>query len=481
MRNVLSPIGGLFLVAALLASQSGCGGEGDGDGEEPAPAVCPEGDEIRGQCAGVPQAALCDEDACTDGVECAETVTAGDDSALASALTGAAAGTCIALAPGSYGAVTLPAGVRLLGKSADSVSVESITLGPGNGGVVRGVSVGAGGIVVQGKGATIESVRVLGAEMAGIDVANEAAVTVRGSTIEGGSRYGITAADGATVTVENTLVEGNDGPGVWAACSADCDCAAPPDLVMKSSIVRDNHVGGIVLFGSMMLLEAVDVTGTLVGDDFAYGLGGGGVSVAGCSRLTARDLHVFDSQSYGLLIDDSNATVGDPTGATSIEVSGNAIGVWAQHISQSAPQTVTLDGLTVDDNAGVGIGAAGDSVGLIICKTAVTRTKMSDLYVAGGGSQQVGDGLLWLDGSEITIDSLSLGGSARASVVIDGEATGAMSNITLSDGDEAKGIVQQGYSGGAQPTTDEGAPPITTSPDALFAIPEAPVSVPRDL
>jgi len=475
MRNFLRSIGGLSLLAALLAAPSGCGGVQE-------PAGCPETDEIRGQCAGVPQGAVCAGDTCTSGVDCAETVTVADDASLEAALASAAAGTCIALAPGSYGAVSLPGGVSLLGRSAESVSVQGITLAPGTGAVVRGIAVGGGGIEVQADGAArIESVRVSGASAAGLDVAEGASVTLVASTIEGSARHGIAVADGAMVTMENTILQENDGPGLWAACSADCDCAAPPDVVLKSSIVRDNHIGGIVLFGAAASLESVDVTGTLVGDDWSYGLGGGGITAAACSDLTAKDLRVSESQSYGVLVDDSAATIGDPGGEPGVEITGNVVGLWAQHISQSAPQTVTLDGITLDGNAGVGLGADGDTVGLIVCKTAITGTSFADLAVEGFGTQQVGDGLLWLGGSEIVIDSLSVGGSARASVLIDGEASGSMSNVTLSDGDEAKGVVQQSYTGGSQPQAGANAPAITTSADGLFAIPDAPIAVPRNL
>lgn len=475
MQYILRTIARLSVAGALLACLSGCGAD-------PAPEGCPEGDEIHGQCAGVPAAAVCDGDTCTAGVDCAETVSAGDDAALADAASSAAPGTCIALAPGSYGAVSLPGGVSLLGKSAASVSVQQVTVGGGDGAVVRGLAVGSGGLQVQGAtGVRIESVLVSGAASTGLAVAAGSSVTVLTSTIEKGTREGLTVADGASVTIGQTLLADNDGPGLWAECSADCDCLSPPEVSVQDSIVRNNHVGGVVLFAAKASLERVDVTGTLVGDDFAFGLGGGGISAAACSDLTAKELTVSESQSYGLLIDDSAALIGDPMGDPGVEIRGNSIGVWAQHISQSAPQTVTLDGVTVADNAGVGLGADGDSVGLIVCRSAISGTTLSDLLVEGGDSQQVGDGLLWLGGSEIAVDGLSLDGNARASIVIDGEAAGSLANVTLSGGDEAKGIVQQSFSGGQQPQAGAGAPAITTSADPLFSIPQAPPTVPRNL
>lgn len=476
MRNRLSLLGVLPLFLALVGSPLGCGSEKD------SAVSCPAADEVRGQCAGVPQEPLCDEDSCTAGVDCAEVKAAHDDASLSAARSSATAGTCIALAPGSYGPVTLPAGVSLLGKSAELVSVKGVTVGSGQGSVVRGLTAGSGGVVVEaGAKVLIEAVRVSGAAAAGVQVAEGATVMLLGSAIEGSAGDGVTVADGAVVTIESTIVEGNAGPGLWAACNADCDCVAPPDVAVQSSIVRDNHVGGIVLFGAKAWLSGVDIQGTLVGDDVGFGLGGGGLSVAACSELTATDLRVFQNQAYGILIDDSTALIGDPAGETGVEVDDNQVGVWAQHISQSESQTVTLEGLTVDGNAGVGIGVDGDSVGLIICKSAITGTVLTDVLVEGGGSQQVGDGLLWLGGSEIAVDGLSLSGNARASVVIDGEAGGSMKNVTLSGGDETKGVVQQSYSGGSQPQVGANAPVIATSPTGLFAIPAPPAVLAKSL
>ena len=79
----------------------------------------------------------------------------------------------------------------------------------------------------------------------------------------------------------------------------------------------------------------------------------------------------------------------------------------------------------------LGIGVAGGSHGIIICKTAITGTKLSGLPVDIGGSEDVGDGFNWRDGSEVKVEEVTLGGNARASLIIDGSATGSLTN-TLS-------------------------------------------------
>jgi len=473
MRNMLSSTGILSLSLCLASALTGCRAE-------PEQAGCPTGDEIRGQCAGVPAQALCDDDACTQDLACASVKTVGDDASLKDAIASAGSGDCIALHPGTYKSIQLPGGVSLLGRSAADVTVKGIQVGAGGQSTVRGLAVGEDGVTIaSGAVATIEAVRIDGAGSAGLALSDGATVAVRASTISSSAADGVLLIEGATLTLEGSLIEANAGPGIRATCASDCDCPAPPDLVLRSSIVRENHVGGVLLFGAHALIESVDIQGTDVGDTVAFGLGGGGLSAVACSDLTAKDLHVFNNRSYGVLLDDSNAFLGDPASDPSVEITGNEIGVWAQHISQSHAQTVTLDGLTVKGNSAVGIGTSGDAVGLIICRSAILDTAMADVPVEGAGSKQVGDGLLWLGGSEIAIDGLSLSGNARASVVIDGEASGSMANVTLGGGDEEKGIVQQAYAGGAQPQVGANSPAITTSDTGLYSIPKAPAVPPK--
>lgn len=476
MRHRLSSTGVLSLCLALGAALAGCG-------EEPkTQAVCPEGDEVRGECAGVPGDALCADELCTQDLACDAVKTARDDASLSEALQAAAPGTCIALAPGSYASVALPGGVSLLGRSSAEVTVKGIQVSAGALSTLRGLAVGEGGVsLAPDATAHLEAVRISGAGHAGLALANGATATVHACAIGGGEADGVLVGEGATLLVEATILEANAGPGLRADCETGCDCPAPPDVVVRGSIIRDNHVEGVLLFGAHALLESVDTESTEVGDTVAFGLGGGGICAATCSDLTARDLHVFNNRSYGVLLDDSSAAFGDPASDPSIQITGNKIGLWAQHISQTHPQTVRLDGLTVEGNTGVGIGTSGDAVGLIICRSAILDTALADVVVEGGGSDQVGDGLLWLGGSEIAIDGLTVSGSARASVVIDGEASGTLTNITLAGGDEMKGIVQQAYSGGAQPQVGDGAPAITTSATGLYAIPKPPSLPPKSL
>ena len=150
-----------------LASLAGC----SEDEPNPVPASgCPAEDKLDGVCVGAP-AKVCDSDPCTQDLSCTSTTQVADDAALASALDGAGPGSCIALAPGSYGEVQLPNGVALLGRSAAEVQVAKITMGAGSGSVVRGLRVGGGGLLVAGAtDARVDSVKVSGASAEGVVV-----------------------------------------------------------------------------------------------------------------------------------------------------------------------------------------------------------------------------------------------------------------------------------------------------------------------
>ncbi|MBK8257050.1 MAG: right-handed parallel beta-helix repeat-containing protein [Polyangiaceae bacterium] len=462
---------GLSLFAGLATLPMGCG-------STPEMAECAESNLIRGVCAGVPPNPICSEDLCTADVECTQVTNVSNDSELENALGEAASGSCIALAPGSYGVVSLPSGVSLLGKSAEVVTVQGVSVAQGAGGVIRGLKVTGDGVSVAADAeVTLEAVQIDGASAVGLTVESGANVTVAKTSVAGSGKHGVKLVDGAVLSASESIIEDNDGPGIWSVCEDGCNCVNPPSLTLTDSIVRGNHVGGVVLFGTVATVERVDIVSTLVGDDFMFGEGGGGLSVNECSDLMAKSLQVLDSQSFGVLIDDSNAQMGETADEGGVLVSGNEIGVWVQHISLSEAQTVRLEGLTAEDNYGVGIGADGDTVGLIICKTAITGTAEALLPITAGVTEQVGDGLLWLGGSELTIEGLTVGGSARASIVIDGEASGSMTNVVLEGGDESKGILQQNYAGGSQPQVGSNAPAISTSDAEEFAMPEPPATL----
>jgi len=70
---------------------------------------------------------------------------------------------------------------------------------------------------------------------------------------------------------------------------------------------------------------------------------------------------------------------------------------------------------------------------------------------------------MWCQGSRVEMDGVTLAGNERASVIIDGPVGegSRIAHLTLSDGDESKGILQQDLpAGGLEPEIGPGAPAL---------------------
>jgi hypothetical protein len=454
------------LGAAAGAWLLGCSGE-----TPPSPSGCPATDQVCDVCAGVPAGDVCGDDTCAEGVSCTEVVVVASDAELASKVAAAKTGTCLALAPGHYGVVSLPGGVSLLGRSATAVTVDSITVTAGAGTVLRGLGVGAGGVELLGAtGVRIESVRVTGSPSVkrdGIALDPGASATIVSSSIEGAGRVGVFAKD-ADVTLDRCVVSGAQVTGVWiegSSCDGTCACPGSPTLTMKSSVIRDNHVFGLSTRGATANLSCTDVIGTRSGDTVMTGQRGGGVSATECSNVIATKLRVLDSADWGVLIDGSTAKLGSETSPDeTVEISRNRRGLWVQNVvhntaCQSIGGCVAVHNGTLAENLGVGIGIAGETRGMIICKASVLGTLNDMLPVSDengkiGGSEAVGDGVDWLDGSEVVIEALTLSGNQRQSLLIDGPVSGKIGSLTLAGGEEP--ILQQNLMGGEKPEQGSG-------------------------
>ncbi|MDI3289016.1 right-handed parallel beta-helix repeat-containing protein [Polyangium sp. 15x6] len=405
-----------------------------------------------------------------------------DDGELGSAIDAATAGTCIVLGAGSYGAVVLPGGVSLVGPCADEVKVKAVTVAAGEGSVLRGLEIGSGGLSLDGaQGVRVESVRVNGATAAAIKVQAGAEVTMVGSTVQNGALYGIFADDGASVTIEGSVILGQQGSGIATTCSGGCGaCAARPSLSVTDSIIRNNHVGGVDLFTTDVVMNNVDIRGTLQGESFMTFKGGGGASIAACSTvIEARNLRIEDNFAYGILIDASTARLGDQDDAEdSVVIRGNSIGIWVQNGADGGVSE--LHNGRVENNKGVGLGIKGETQGFIFCRSKVVNTLEDNLPTDGASSEPVGHGIVWRNQASVKLEDATISGSSRVSVLIDGPmgTMGSMpsilKNVTLGGGDELKGIWQQNLpAGGMQPMV-ENAPAIQTDVGERFSVPSAP-------
>jgi len=456
----------IFLAAAALA---GCS-----DDTTPGAAACahPLGDA----CAGVPAEPVCGEDVCTAGVTCSSVATVSDAGALGAAASKAASGSCIALAPGSYGKVDLPAGVSLLGRGSEFVHVDGVKVAAGSGAVVRGVSVGAGGVVLDGAlDARLEAVRITASGQSGVDLGGGSSATLAHVEIGGSSLYGLRAVDAAKLSVEASVIADSKGPGLWAECSGGCACTERGSVSLTGTVLSGNQLVGAALVGVDATFDGVEIRGTLPRSL----VGGGGVSVASCATLTATDTTVADNRMYGVLVDGSSAKLGGPSAEEGVEISGNHVGLWVQGQAADGSQSVEVNHARLLGNSGVGIGSSGDIVGFVIYGTEIRNTKSENLTVDEGGQKTVGDGLVWGAGAQIAIDGLTLEGNERQSILIDGAAGegSKIANVTLAGADAQKGILQQSVMSGTDaPEVGAGAPPVTQKSEKVLPVPTAPAA-----
>ncbi len=462
--------------ALLIALWSvSCSGE-KGSGSGPVNVACATDRMLGEVCAGVPQSAVCATDRCVTGVSCSRVVDVANRAELAGALAGASSGTCLALAPGDYDEAALPGGVSLLGKSASAVRVAKITLAKGDGAVVRGVTVGVGGVVVSGAtNARLDSVVVDKSAGDGVLISSGSSLVIAASEVRGSAKHGVLAIDAVHVRIEASSVVGSKGPGLWAECSAACDCKNQDVALSLSGVVlNDNRVVGISLVGMRAELDAVDVTGNAVADDFA---GSGGISASQCSAAVATRVRVLDNSAYGVLIDGSSATLGTSDPARGIEVSRNLVGIWVQNLRPSAAKPVVISNARVLGNSGVGIGLGGGQSGVAIHASEIGGTLSKMIPSIQNGipkARQVGHGIVWMGHAQAELDGLSLHGNAMASLLIDGEVgVGSFAkNLVLAEGDEAKGVLQQNLPAPQQPVDSLPAPQRTS--EQRFPLPAAP-------
>ncbi len=443
-------------------------------------------------CAGVPDGDVCGGDTCTDGVACASVVAVSDDASLAAAAGQAASGSCIALRAGSYAGVVLPGGVSLLGKGASSVTIGSVEAKAGSGAVIRGMSIGSGGLLLDDDvvAARVDSVRVAGTLGNGITLGVRGAATIESvwldhvgwgssTTTPAGQGYAIYASGAASLTVQKTRVTDSAGPGLWLqSCKDGCACATPTSVTATGIIIEGSQLVGASLSGVKGSLQDVSVASTT--PFWKSGEQGGGVSIAQCSDVTTTALHVSNNQLYGLLIDHSSAQIGDASTPQGIIIEGNqAYGVWVQNIGQwaSGLQAVSLSGAVVRGNSGVGIGVDGGSRGIIIEGSSVEGTAMKSMPVSIGqgaqGQNDVGDGLSWMQGSQLVIKSLALSGNARAGALFAGQwGGGSSANLQLGDGN-AHGIIIEGVDASSTPPGLQSVDPSQITRSANFAFPAA--------
>ncbi len=155
--------------------------------------------------------------------------------------------------------------------------------------------------------------------------------------------------------------------------------------------------------------------------------------------------------------------------------------MWLENIPDKG---VRIEGATFTGNALVGLDIGGGSRGIVIVNNHVADTATGDTQTEGwvskekvdAGQGSAGDGLIWGAGAEATIDGLTISGSGRNALLIDGPVSGSLSNVTFQGGDADKGIVQQYVESPAEAPSVSNAPALTQQEDAPSNTPKAPAA-----
>jgi hypothetical protein len=307
----------------------------------------------------------------------------------------------------------------------------------------------------------------------GLTLAAGASATVVGSEIHTARGRGLSAIDAGALTVEHTIITGSQGPGLWAQCGTGCDCGSVPPVVLREVALTQNASVGLALVGVRSEMNGVYVRSTVPPTDSFEG--GAGIAVWGCASVTASALEVTGNASYGMLVDGAAAEL------SGVEIAGNLQGLWIKSSSPEAGTGASVSDLTLTGNRAVGLGLGGDVVGFIVDGCRILETLAETMPVKKGGefgaAESLGDAISWQAGAQATLEEVTLGGSARAALVIDGPvgAGSRLSRVTLEGGDEMKPFLQQNLpEGGATPELGESVPALEQFATEQLAVPVAP-------
>jgi hypothetical protein len=465
-------------VAWLAVGALGCGNEvvvfG---GNEPADACTgAKGEgcdaEVAGQCVGAAAARSCGPEAC----ECATIQPAADGASLQSALAAASPGTCIELTGSSYGDFDVPEGVRVLARGTSLAEVGAVTMT--SDAALCGLNV-RGGITVGvgARGVDIRNVRVEGAPENGVLFDEGAGGRVVDTTIVRSAQVGLLLALSADVTVERTAILEAEYFGMAGTCG-ECGCPeAPPFTVkMRRLAAERNRVAGLWFEGVEVQAEGVAIRDTKVGADFGYGSG----LTMRCGELVMQGLTIEGSADYGMGFFETDASVqaGD---LGDVRITDNLFGIWAVNVGAQTSSLASVSDADIADNRGAGVAIGGVVGGGVVELTDSvvrgTRNIAIPVLVNGvsAGSEEVGDGILWMDAVEVELSNVELSDNERASLLINGAAAGSLGDVQFSGGDSGDVPLLQNYVGGPEPAVTGATPSLEVTSEEVYPVPLSPV------
>jgi hypothetical protein len=367
--------------------------------------------------------------------------------------------------------------VSLLGRAAPEVSVGSVRLGDGQGAWLRGVAVASGVDAGGATGVRIDAVRIDGGAN-GLRAGPGSGVSITRSEIHASQDYGLLVVGASSVSFEDSLVKDTKGPGLWSQCDAmldPCACPTKPVVTLHRVLFSRPSYEAVHFAGTVAVMNDVAIADVQpIGDTIQQG--GGGLSVSGCSTMEYGGVSIGKAPIYGMLVDGSSVAPTSGLEAVGIIIIDSKPGMWVQNTDDT--HSVVLQGLSIDQCHGTGLGVDTDAKGIIIIDSKVANTILTTVPVAGvnggpPGEAELGLGVAWKSGAAMIVEGLTVGGNATQGVLIDGAvgANSSINKVTLEPGDE-EGIIQQQVTAMAQAPGGDAS--VSQTAEKVSEVPVAP-------
>jgi len=395
---------------------------------------------------------------------------------LEAAIKLAKAGDTLVLSAGTFSeSVALPADVHIKGEGSGKTVIKP----PKDG---SGITLGKDGVDIKIEGVAITEAWGYGisAPVVGLTLVDVKVEKTKMKTGSPGTGHGIQVIGAAKLKMENCNVTMSAGTGVIAQKVASVSIVDPAYSVSPrggsgsqsivdpayspASSIAGNFGGGIAIVDpayspggkgkSDSSAEHFVIKSTIIKDNRMYGLAVyGGSGTVFNSAITGTQKHSSQDFADGLVLSDGS----DPDLQGAIKIAGNAVigGNQRTGLLLSTPAIVDVDG-EIRGNIHGGLWARGDKALIRLSSEArVTENKMVGAAVTwgarleangariektqlaafgnpgGGIPVQIGDGVGVFDKSHAKMDGATLEGNARAGVVAHGSAANKSGQVDI--------------------------------------------------
>jgi hypothetical protein len=283
------------------------------------------------------------------GITCTTSASASDAASARAALAGAAAGSCVVLAPGSYaGPFTVPAGVGLVAQSGSRATLT--------GGTAQEPTVTLGD----------------GAQLALVDLVDAPGVAV--------------AVRAANAVVSNVNVSGAKSAALAVLCRETATPGCATGVVTLTDVMLTKSSLGLWVSGAHVSWKG-GASASHAGTALAAAAG---VIAQDGAKLDLENVTVEKNEGVGVLVDGALTTASIKN--ATVNENGER-GIWAQRVNGTldAP-AVKIEGTQITKNKIVGVGAM-ESHGIIIVSGRIADTVAAPLVTNLESTELVGDGV----------------------------------------------------------------------------------------